>query len=403
VTAPLRRSRFFCLFSLKRISSLPLNNLPISRRIYSRSLGWLIGAMICVTAAIIGCGKNSISKDELRAITTEVVNAAQSVTGHGAEIKIRPMAAPGQAGIPAAPGFEDIYISLSDPKQAPGLKVALEQIAQRHALSFAASSSGGVARYDFSFHGARTHSIHVVTPLSTKTARREPIKPLHRQAKGGPQLAIIIDDIGNDRAAADSVLALNFPVTLSVLPHLPLSAEIAEEAHRRGDQVMLHMPMQSEGEDAKPEYAELRVGMRAGEVNELLTSALDSVPHVVGVNNHQGSLATSNSALMAELMPALRQRGLFFIDSRTEKTTVAYDAAKKAGVRAASRRVFLDDVATREAVIAQLRLAAKDAQRDGSAIAIGHPKPATIAALEEEGPRLAASGIDFVFASDLVQ
>ncbi len=97
---------------------------------------------------------------------------------------------------------------------------------------------------------------------------------------------------------------------------------------------------------------------------------------------------------MAELMPALRQRGLFFIDSRTEKTTVAYDAAKKAGVRAASRKVFLDDVATREAVIAQLRLAAKDAQRDGSAIAIGHPKPATIAALEEEGPRLEASGID---------
>lgn len=224
-----------------------------------------------------------------------------------------------------------------------------------------------------------------------------------RKARGGPRLAIIIDDIGNDGPAAQSVLALNFPVTVSVLPHEALSGEIADAAQRRGDQVMLHLPMQSEGEDAKAETIELRVGMRAAEVNTILSSALDSVPNVVGVNNHQGSLATSNAALMAELMPALKKRKLFFIDSRTEKTTVAYDAAKKAGVRAASRKVFLDDVPTREAVIAQLRLAAKDAQRDGSAIAIGHPKPATIAALAEEGPRLAANGINFVFASELVQ
>jgi polysaccharide deacetylase 2 family uncharacterized protein YibQ len=226
--------------------------------------------------------------------------------------------------------------------------------------------------------------------------------PPHHAGKG-PKLAIIIDDIGYDGAAADSVLALNFPVTVSVLPNLPLSTEVAEAAHRRGDQVMLHLPMQSEGEDAKAETVELRVGMRAGEVNQILTNALASVPYVVGVNNHQGSAATSNAALMAALMPALKKRGLFFIDSRTEKTTVAYDAAKKAGVRAASRKVFLDDVATREAVIAQLKLAAKDAQRDGSAIAIGHPKPATIAALTDAQPHLSALGIQLVFASELVQ
>ena len=245
-----------------------------------------------------------------------------------------------------------------------------------------------------------------MTPIALRIPRHgpAPVKPLApRTGKGGPRLAIIIDDIGYDRAAADSVLALNFPVTLSVLPNLPLSGDVAEEAHRRGDEVMLHLPMQSEGEDAKSESVELRVGMNAAQVNEILNGALDSVPHVVGVNNHQGSLATSNAALMNELMPALRQRGLFFIDSRTEKTTVAYDAAKKAGVRAASRKVFLDDVETREAVAAQLKLAAADAKRDGFAIAIGHPKPATIAALEAEMPRLEASGIDLVFASDLVQ
>jgi uncharacterized protein len=363
----------------------------------------LLAAVVFVAVALAGCGKKTVSKTELRAVTSEVTAAAQKIAGKNSRIEVRPEPTSSIAGIPAGPGVDDIYISLSDAGEAGAMKSAIDEIAARHGLSVSASSSGSVARYDYSLNGARTQTIHVVTPLAPRAARRPPPKPLARRAHGGPRLAIIIDDIGYDRGAADSVLGLNFPVTVSVLPHLPLSGEIAEEAHRRGDQVMLHLPMQSEGEDAKSETVELRVGMNAAQVNEILTGALDSVSHVVGVNNHQGSLATSNAGLMNELMPALRQRGLFFIDSRTEKTTVAYDAAKKAGVRAASRKVFLDDVATREAVIAQLRLAAKDAQRDGFAIAIGHPKPATIAALAEEAPRLEASGVDLVFASDLVQ
>jgi len=361
--------------------------------------------LVCVSAALAGCTKKTASKTELRAVTNELTAAAQKIAGKNSKIEVRPEPASSAAGIPAGPGVDDIYISLSDPGEAGSMKTAIDGIASRHGLSVSASSSGGVARYDYSLNGARTHTIHVVTPLAPRTAaRRSPLKPLTPRPGGrGPRLAIIIDDIGYDRAAADSVLALNFPVTVSVLPHLPLSGDIAEEAHRRGDQVMLHLPMQSEGEDAKSETVELRVGMNAAQVNEILNGALDSVPHVVGVNNHQGSLATSNARLMNELMPALRQRGLFFVDSRTEKTTVAYDAAKKAGVRAASRKVFLDDVATREAVSAQLKLAVKDAQRDGFAIAIGHPKPATIAALEQEAPRLEAGGVDLVFASELVQ
>lgn len=364
----------------------------------------LLVALVCVLATLAGCSQKTVSKDELRAVTSEVQSAAQKIAGKNSTIEVRPEPASSVAGIPKGPGVDDIYISLSDRAEAGAMKSAIGEIAMRHGLSVNSSASASVARYDYSLHGARTHTIHVVTPLASRRSRRAPVKlPTPHAPNPGPRLAIIIDDIGYDRAADDSVLALNFPVTLSVLPHLPLSGEIAEETHRRGDQVMLHLPMQSEGEDAKAETVELRVGMNAVEVNQVLTGALDSVPHVVGVNNHQGSLATSNVALMNDLMPALRQRGLFFIDSRTEKTTVAYDAAKKAGVRAASRKVFLDDVATREAVIAQLKLAAKDARRDGFAIAIGHPKPATIAALEQEAPKLEASGVDLVFASDLVQ
>ena len=219
--------------------------------------------------------------------------------------------------------------------------------------------------------------------------------------KSAAQLVLIIDDLGYDRAAAEALLALPFPLTVSVIPHLPLSAEVAEEAYRRGEQVMLHLPMQSIARDVKQEDVELRPGMNAAQVDSMLAGMLATVPHAAGVNNHEGSLATSDTALMQALMPSLQERGLFFIDSRTSAATVAYDTAEKFGVAAASRKVFLDDVPARGAILAQLDLAARDAQRYGFAIAIGHPRPDTIAALRAEVPRIEARGIRLAFASDV--
>ena len=129
---------------------------------------------------------------------------------------------------------------------------------------------------------------------------------------------------------------------------------------------------------------------------------LDTVPHAAGVNNHQGSRATSDSALMDALMPALHERGLFFMDSRTTAKQLPTKWPKLAGVPAASRKVFLDDTPSRDAILTQLNLAARDAERDGFAIAIGHPHPATLAALAEGVPPLEARGIRLVFVSELV-
>lgn len=233
-------------------------------------------------------------------------------------------------------------------------------------------------------------------------------RKVHRQhariekASRAPRLAIIIDDLGNDPAEAKSVLVLPFPLTASVLPYHQYSTQTADEAWRRGDQVILHLPMQPVADVAKPEAIELRVGMSASQVQSAVAGMLATVPHAIGVNNHEGSRSTADPQLMAELMPLLRARGLFFIDSRTTAATVAYSSAERAGVRAASRKVFLDDTATREAVLAQLDLAARDAIRDGSAIAIGHPHRETIAALSEGVPRLEQRGIHVVFASELV-
>ncbi|MGH9704950.1 MAG: divergent polysaccharide deacetylase family protein, partial [Candidatus Acidiferrales bacterium] len=163
---------------------------------------------------------------------------------------------------------------------------------------------------------------------------------------------------------------------------------------------LLHLPMESSGE-AKVEKIELRPGMNKEEVAKILSAMLETVPHAAGVNNHQGSRATADPQLMAALMPALRQHGLFFIDSRTTAETVAYDTAQLEGVHAAYRTTFLDDIQTREAVLAQLEKAAVKAEKQGWAIAIGHPHPTTLAALREGLPRLEARGVHLVLASEL--
>jgi polysaccharide deacetylase 2 family uncharacterized protein YibQ len=165
---------------------------------------------------------------------------------------------------------------------------------------------------------------------------------------------------------------------------------------------MLHLPMESVGNEI-PESRELRPGMSAEQVSSDLQEMLQSVPNAVGVNNHQGSLATTNARLMNELMPLLRNRDLFFIDSRTTAGTVAFETARNDGVRAAFRNVpFLDDVRDVAAIRHQLSLAFKDAREKGEAIAIGHAHPETLRALTEMLRDAESQGIRLVHVSELV-
>ena len=234
---------------------------------------------------------------------------------------------------------------------------------------------------------------------SAKTS--SPSTAMHPGA--GPRLAIILDDLGGDDSAAtvDGIFALDYPLTLSVLPNHAHSAEIASEAHRRGYQILLHLPMESVGNEI-PESRELRPGMSTSEISRDLKEMLDSVPYAAGVNNHQGSRATSDPQLMNELMPLLRSENLFFIDSRTTAATVAYDTARSDGVRAAFRNVpFLDDVRDVNAIRHQLSRAFKDAREKGEAIAIGHPHTETLRALGETLPEAQAAGVRLVHVSEL--
>jgi uncharacterized protein len=261
------------------------------------------------------------------------------------------------------------------------------------------TSSGALLRLDYRSAGVITNSVHIVAPTGRAASSAG---PRQGEKDGGARLAIILDDLGNDRAAADAIFALHYPLTISVLPNHAHSAEIAEEAHRRGYEVMLHLPMQSVGNET-PEAHELHPGMPADDIPVLFEQMMQSVPNAAGVNNHQGSQATADPTLMEELMPVLQKWNLFYVDSRTTAATVAYDTAQRFGVRSGFRNVpFLDDVAEVSAVRRQLELALRGAKDKGEAIAIGHPHPATLQALSEILPQAESRGVYLVYVSDLV-
>jgi uncharacterized protein len=272
---------------------------------------------------------------------------------------------------------------------------SLDRIATANALTRDdKTSTGDLTHLEYRRSGVRTHSIEITVQSLPQSATPA--------GSAAARLAIILDDLGSDRHAADAIFALPYPLTISILPHHPQSVEIAQEAHRRGYQVMLHLPMQAVGNE-RPETQELHAGMSASDVAALVDQWLQGIPDVAGVNNHQGSQSTADARLMDELMPVLRQRQLFYVDSRTTAATVAYDEAQRLGVRSGFRNVpFLDDVAEVGAVRRQLQLALRGAREKGEAIAIGHPHPATLEALREVLPQAESEGVNLVFVSELV-
>jgi hypothetical protein len=216
--------------------------------------------------------------------------------------------------------------------------------------------------------------------------------------------AIIIDDMGHDLEAAQKLLALPYLLTFSVLPHLRYTQITAEDIHRAGREVMLHLPMEPEPSGhASPGKGAILTGMGEAEVQRTIQIDLISVPYAVGVNNHMGSRATQDTALMAGVMKVLAGRRLYFIDSRTTAGSKALDAARREGVPAFYRSVFLDDTETVPYTLKQLRVFRQVVEREGVALAIGHPHPTTIAALANFLPELERADIELVAPSEIVR
>ncbi len=226
-------------------------------------------------------------------------------------------------------------------------------------------------------------------------------------AKKGPrgQVALIMDDMGNSLETLDELIALGRPLTISVLPYSAHAAETATIAHEKGLEVLLHLPLESVNNHESMAGTEglIMAMMTEPAIVASFEASYDRVPFATGTNNHMGSRFTAERDLMRAILRPIKEKGLFFVDSRTTAKTVALDEARKMGIRATERDVFLDADEDRGRIRGRLIELLQKARKKGRAVGICHPFPETLAVLKSSLFLLDSYNLEAVLVSRLVR
>ena len=216
-------------------------------------------------------------------------------------------------------------------------------------------------------------------------------------------VAICVDDFGFfNNTLVKEFLELDIPLTIAVIPGLKHSQKICLEAAEAGKDILCHLPMEAEKEGwDSGEIPLIRVSMKPAEIEKAVARALDTTPGAIGINNHMGSKATADRALMKTVLRLCRDRGLFFFDSLTTPHSVAREVAKELGTNAASNDMLVDggDGDTRENMRKLLSIAASR----GSAIGIVHVKSQSLDDLRWMIDEARKEGVDFVTISQMIR
>jgi uncharacterized protein len=227
-----------------------------------------------------------------------------------------------------------------------------------------------------------------------------------RQSTAQPrQIAIVIDDFGNRMLGTEDMLDLPIKITAAIMPFLPTTKQDAEAAFRKGHDVIVHLPMEPIRGDPKwlgP--GAILTSLPDDEIRRRVEAAIADVPHAIGMNNHMGSKATKDERVMRIVLQVCREKGLFFLDSRTSFRTVVSKVAEEVGVETVHNDVFLDDVYSRHHVLQKIGELKQFLQRQEQCIVIGHvgpPGKITSSELKNAIPELQGKA-NFVTLSQLV-
>jgi len=222
-------------------------------------------------------------------------------------------------------------------------------------------------------------------------------------AQGKPIIAVVIDDMGLDRKRSERILQLPGPLTISFMSYAEDLSRQCDEARHHGHELMMHVPMEPLGEHIDPGPGALLISLSPDEIRNRFVKDLDRFSGYVGINNHMGSKFTAYAPGMTIVMEELHKRGLLFIDSLTSEHSVGLKLAHDHGVPTAGRNVFLDNDGDVASVDKQLAQTEAVARKKGNAIAIGHPRDATIQALAAWLPTLEKKGFVLVPVTAVVK
>ncbi|MGN0737358.1 divergent polysaccharide deacetylase family protein [Treponema porcinum] len=217
-------------------------------------------------------------------------------------------------------------------------------------------------------------------PVSSASSEK-PVPPVKKPSSGipeippavnGAKLVLIFDDGGQNLSQLESFLALPFPVTVAVLPKLAHSKQAAERVRKSGKELMLHQPMQAINLSVNPGPGAITPDMTLYEIEKLLRENIAEIGPVRGVNNHEGSLICEDEVKIGTVLQVCSNMGLYFVDSRTTSQTRVPQAAMSLGLSYYERNVFIDNTKNRADIISEIMKGVSIANKNGTAIMIGH-------------------------------
>ncbi len=238
----------------------------------------------------------------------------------------------------------------------------------------------------------------VLVYLLWRAVYLRPARPLPIKGK----IAIVLDDWGYNLNNLNSLRQIKYPLTVSILPNLPYSSLVAQEAQKSGYEAILHLPMEPV-EKYRLEKNTILTSMDETTIKDILDKDLDSLKGVRGVSNHMGSKATDDLRTMSIVFGELKKRGLYFLDSFVSHESVCLDLAHRTHLKVARRDIFIDNKLEPDYIKAQIYKVKNRARIYGQVIAIGHDRKTTIEVLKEVMPQLEKEGYKFVFVSELVK
>jgi len=216
-------------------------------------------------------------------------------------------------------------------------------------------------------------------------------------------IGLVIDDFGyRDDEVSDEFLNLDSRLTYAIIPGHEYSRSFGEKAVEKGFEVIVHMPFENLANKGGEEGFVLSTSMDSQTIQERVKKAFNQIPTAIGMNNHQGSKASADQHVMSNVARVLKERELFFVDSRTTVETVAESTMEVHGVLTARRNVFLDNEDDEEKIHAQLMELVEKSEKWGAAIGIGHVKPKTLKILQKHIPELQKKGYKFEFVSKML-
>lgn len=229
------------------------------------------------------------------------------------------------------------------------------------------------------------------------------VTPLPLPRPGSPEVAIIVDDMGQDLHTAQTLLNINLNLTLAILPWSQQAPQVDQLLHQAGREILIHIPMEPQSYPAtNPGPHALFIDLDSGEIRERFQGYRQRVPHATGGNNHMGSRFTENGEGMRVVLEEMKKADLFFVDSLTTGKSIAYSEALKEGVPAIKRDMFLDNVQESERILDEIRKLANRARQQGYAVGICHPHRETLKALASAEDIFKQQGVRVVPVSKLL-